>query len=156
MQRILVLGAALAALGAGLPAQARDLPAGGVTRQEVANWLTAHGRTARMHPDGAGEPIVSSAVGGVNFDIYFYSCTPAGRCRSIQYAAGWSGLEAAIPKLNGWNADKRYIRAYSKPSGAVWGEYDIDVGPGGTSEQLDATWDRWASALADFKIYIGG
>lgn len=150
------VGMWLASLG-GAPASARDLPAAGVTRQEIAAWLTAHGHKAVQHADSNGEQIVSSADGGVNFDIYFFICSPAGRCKSIQYAAGWSGMPAIdVQKLNDWNTTKRYIRAYHKPNDVVWGEYDVDLmGPGG-GDQLDKSWDRWTTSLATFKTFIGG
>ncbi|WP_421932489.1 YbjN domain-containing protein [Phenylobacterium sp.] len=145
---------ALAALAA-LPAQARDLPAGGLTRAEVAQWLQGHGYKAQTHDDSEGNSIVSSASDGVNWDIYFYDCGKTGRCASLQYAAGWSGLSLADGTLNTWNHGNRYIRGYQAAKGAVWGEYDIDVSPGGTWEQLDHSLERWTGALSQFKDAIG-
>lgn len=152
--KLSALLAALVAVAA-LPAQARDLPAGGLTRAEVAQWLLGHGYKAQTHDDSEGNSIVSSASDGVNWDIYFYSCGKAGRCASLQYAAGWSGLTLEPDTLNAWNKDQRYIRSYVADKGAVWGEYDVDISPGGTWEQLDYSLDRWTSALPKFKTHIG-
>ena len=151
--KLCVLAAALAL--AAPPAQARDLPSGGLTRAEVAQWLQDHGYKAKTHLDTAGNTIVSSASDGVNWDIYFYSCSKAERCASLQYAAGWSGLVLEDGTINTWNAGNRYIRAYVTGKDAVWGEYDIDISPGGTWEQLDQSLDRWGAALPDFKKAIG-
>jgi hypothetical protein len=57
--------------------------------------------------------------------------------------------------INAWNTEKRYIRAYTTSSGQYWAEYDIDVSPGGTYEQLDHTLTRWRSIIGEYKTYMG-
>lgn len=147
-------GAAMAGVTCSSAAAARDLPADGVTRAEIAQWLQGHGYKADMHNDANGEPIISSGAQGINFDIYFYGCT-AGRCRSFQYAAGWTESRP-LDKLNAWNRDKRWIRSYLTASGkSVYGEYDVKIAPGGTWEQVDETLDQWNSAIVDFRTYMG-
>jgi len=140
-------------------ANARDIPAGGLTYEEVASWLRASGFPAEIKPDqstGAtpDERIVSSSADGVNFDIYFYGCS-AGRCDSIQYAAGWPSSPGSTDRINAWNLSKRYARAYTTAAGQYWAEYDIDVSPGGTYEQLDHTLVRWRSIVGEYKTYMG-
>ncbi|HEV2532141.1 YbjN domain-containing protein [Phenylobacterium sp.] len=155
--RTLVAAAVMACsvLAAG-PAVSRNLPAGGVTRQEVAAWLEAGGHPATIHADSAGEIIVSSSNGGVNWDIYFYKCA-AGRCADIQYAAGWTEITGmTLDKVNQWNHDKRLIRAYLGPKSSVWGEYDVVLSPGGSWEQLDTSLRDWSSAVLRFKTFILG
>jgi hypothetical protein len=159
-----VLWLAIAGLAVVLSAQpvaARDVPVGGMTAQDVATWLQAAGYSATVKPDPTtpGDQIISSTISGTNYDIYMYACT-SGRCRSLQYAAGWnigagdsSGITA---KILSWNREKRYIRAYLSESGkSYWGEYDIDIYPGGTYELLDHSLERWGSVISDFKTYMG-
>jgi hypothetical protein len=157
MKHLFIAGAAaLALLTTAGTAGARDLPSGGVTRQDVANWLQQHGLKAQIHNDDNGESIVSSGTSGVNFDVYFYACE-SGRCGSIQFAAGWTPLaKATQDNVNSWNRDKRYVRAYLDKHNNLWGEYDIDVNPGGTWEQMDQGLTRWDSAVSEFKNYFGG
>jgi hypothetical protein len=157
-----VAGAAAAALILGAiagTATARDIPSGGLTYDEVASWLRASGYPATIKPDTSDgaksyERIVSSSIDGVNYDIYFYGCS-AGRCDSIQYAAGWPSSPGSRDRINAWNTEKRYIRAYTTSSGQYWAEYDIDVSPGGTFEQLDHTLVRWRSIIGEYKTYMG-
>ena len=161
MKLSIAAGAIAAALTLGTlagTASARDIPNGGLTYEEVASWLRASGHTATVKPDpstGAGpeERIVSSSIDGVNYDIYFYGCS-AGRCDSIQYAAGWPSSPGSLDRIAAWNLSKRYIRAYSTASGQYWAEYDIDVSPGGTYEQLDHTLVRWRSIIGEYKAYM--
>jgi len=159
--KLMVLAAAAAvAIGMAAPAAARDLPAGGLTRQEVIDWLVSRGHPARIKYDEIGKDYaVTANVDGVNWDIWFYNCsTPkAGRCQSIQYAAGWTeraGMDAT--KINGWNRDHRYVRGYITSSNGVFGEYDVEVSPGGSWEQLNDSLDIWLIRLKEFQTYIGG
>ncbi len=147
----LVLAAVLA--GGGLrPAEARDLPPGGVTADEVAVWLRDQNLPATVKPDPTtpGDQIISSTVDGINFDVYMYDCR-SGRCTSLQYAAGWQSTVMTADRVNTWNRENRYCRAYLSRSGSVWCEYDFDVSPGGTYEMLTGTLGNWRRAIRDFK-----
>jgi hypothetical protein len=150
------LGMALAAQ----PATARDLPTGGMTAQEVAAWLTAGGYSAAVKPDPTtpGDQIISSTINGVDYDIYMYACT-AGRCKSLQYAAGWpvsaAGSVDVATKIMAWDRENRFLRAYISGSGQnFWGELDIDISPGGTYEGLDRSLARWSAVVGSFKTYM--
>src|SRR5262245_5158576 len=120
----LCVSAALAA-----PAFADDLPAGGLTREEVMNWLQAKGyKVSIKYDDTAKDNYVDTTSLDVNWNIYFYACdSSTNRCKSIQYSAGWSDSPITDATLNTWNRTKRYIRAYHNSSASVYGEYDIDI-----------------------------
>jgi hypothetical protein len=145
----------LAAAWAG-PAAARPLPDGGMTADEVADWLHAAGYPATVKPDPTtpGDRIISSSIDGIDYDIYMYGCEHD-RCNSLQYAAGWSGVTLPSDKILEWDRTKRYLRAYIGSGNAWWGEYDIDVYPGGTYEALGKSLQRWRDIITDFKTYIG-
>jgi len=141
-------------LGA-FPASARDLPANGLSRSDVVSWLQSKGYQANIqHDEIAKDDYVASASGGVNWGVYFYGCE-GGVCKDIQYSAGWGKANIDVNKINSWNRDQRYIRAYNNDSTDVFGEYDVDVSPGGTWEQLDHSLTRWNDQLAVFKTYLG-
>lgn len=130
------------------------LPEGGVTRKEVADWLIAKGYTAEVKDDGSGNMVVSSKIKGVSYDIYFLSCEEE-RCGSIQYAAGWSDAEdVTLDKLNTWTTTKRYLRVYKNKGGSVWAEYDIDIAPGGSWEQMGQGLKRFKQIIEDFQEYM--
>jgi hypothetical protein len=153
------VGAAFA-LASALPAAARDLPPGGLTATELAAWLKGKGMPAQVKADPTtpGDQIVSSAQDGVNFDLYLYDCSGNGdarRCTSMQYAAGWGAKPVfTADKANSWNSGNRYVRAYITSDGALFGEYDLDVSPGGTFEMLDDTLENWQRGLARFIKYF--
>lgn len=147
------LAAALTLL-ATAPAMARPIPAGGVTRQELATWLLDQGYSAEIHNDEGGVSIISSTVGPVNYDIYFYDCSGS-RCGSLTFLAGWTPSDTVtLDEVNGWNAKKRFVFAYRDSDRNLWAQYDIDVGSGASWEEMSAGLSRWESGAVAFKDFI--
>lgn len=141
------------------PAHARDLPAGGMTPEDVAAWLQANNYPATINPDPtagaqAGNEIVSSSVDGINYDIYFFDCSPDHRCGSLQYNAGWPAAPDRTPeKANSWNHSKRFLKAYIRDDGSAFVEYDVLIAQG-SYEMLDQTLARWRDSLPKFQIFL--
>jgi hypothetical protein len=159
-----VLGGLVAGVGAvvmaAAPAAARDLPEGGMTAHEIAGWLVDNGYQAQVQPDPTtpGDQIVSTQTDGIKVDIYLYDCSGAGdarRCTSMQYAVGWppkSGYN--LERINSWNRSNRYIKAYLTTKGGLFGEYDLDLSPGGSFEMLSDSLQNWRSVVVDFDKYF--
>lgn len=145
---------ALLVAGAAAPAWSAPLPSGGVTRQEVVDWLKRKGRPAEIATTSTGNRVVSSNIDGVNYDIYFYSCTGE-RCRAIQYAAGWTGMGAtSLDTINSFTRDNRYLRVY-KSGDSVWAEYDVDVIDGASWQMLDDSLAMAQELFGRFKRHFG-
>jgi hypothetical protein len=143
------------ALGLGTAqAQARPLPAGGVTAAEVIEVLQANGYRATEDVDGVGDPMVRSATDGTNYAIYFYGCERA-RCTTIQFAAAFS-LESSpgLAKINEWNREKRFGRAYLDAEMDPVVQMDVDLELGATTEQLQSVIGTWGAVLPAFKNFI--
>jgi len=155
------LAASLAVALSAAPALAQDLPKDGMTAGEIAAWLKRGGAPAEVKPDTTtpGDQIVSTMTDGVDVDIYLYQCAGEGdarRCRSLQYATGWAPAAGlTVQKANAWNASHRYIKAYLTDKGSLYGEYDVDIAPGGGFELLDGSLDNWRGMLAEFKQFFG-
>jgi len=148
------LTAIVASLLIAAPAMARPIPSEGLTRQDMASWLLDQGYAAEVHNDEGGVSIVSSTIAGVNYDIYFYECAGA-RCAALEFLAGWSPAEnVTLDELNAWNAKKRFVFGYRDTDRNLWAQYDIDVGPGASWEQLTTAMTRWEDGAKDFKGFI--
>jgi hypothetical protein len=148
-----MLAAAIAAAAA--PASAKDLPAGGMTIQDVASWLQGDGYQAKIVTAANGKQTISSSAGGTNFHVGFYDCKEA-RCGSMQFYAGFDTKGAFNPaKMNEWNSAHRWVRAYVDKTNDPWVEMDVDLSPGGTYEMLADEFATWRSILDTFKHFIG-
>ena len=105
---------------------------------------------------GSTATVVRSTLDGTPFAIYLYDCRKD-RCASLQYEASFSNAEnISLARLNNWNRQSRYVRAYLDRSGRVIGEYDIDIAPGMDAKGLDHSLRRWRSALSRFRQFVGG
>jgi hypothetical protein len=157
MRFAMTLIAAAITLALALPASAKPIDSAGLTRGEVAAWLKGKGYPVTATKDSNGLSILKSTTpAGVNFDVYFFDCNDAGRCPSIQFAAGWSMTTAVkLDHLNAWNREHRYMRAYVQDSGALYGELDMIIAPAGTMEQLEKNRTLWNTLLAKFKTHFG-
>jgi hypothetical protein len=136
-------------------ASARDIPSGGLTREEVVTWLQGAGYQAQIVTDSAGKVFVSSAWGGHNFGVYMFDCN-ADRCGSIQFSAGFATHgKFDTSRMNEWNRDTRWARGYFDSTNDPWVEYDIDLTPSGTYELLNDELATWHTALDRFVKHYG-
>ena len=133
-------------------AQASNLPDKGVTFDDVATWLRGQGNDAKITTDPLGNKIVSSAKGG--FDIYLFDCD-GDRCGSLQFATGFRTKgKIKADRVNDWNREKRWARAYLDKSNDLWVEADFDLAPGGTYELLNDEYATWKKVLESFKTFF--
>ena len=143
------------ALGLGAAqAQARPLPAGGVTAAEVIEVLQANGYRAQADVDGVGDPMVRSATDGNNFAVYFYGCE-RDRCTTIQFGTAFAMRQSpGLAKINEWNREMRFGRAYLDSEMDPVVEMDVDLELGATTEQLQSVIATWAAVVPAFKDFI--
>ena len=152
------LAVVVAACAVAVPAMAWAWPQEGLKVEDVADWLKHQHLDAEFDngKTGATPTIVRSQVDGTPFAIYLYDCKKD-RCASLQYEVSFSNTEnISLARLNNWNRQSRYIRAYLDRSGRVLGEYDLDIAPGMDGKGLDHSLRRWRSALSRFKQFVGG
>jgi hypothetical protein len=151
---------ALAALAAGAliatQAQAYKVEEGGITAPEVAKVLEAKGYKAAVKTDDDGDPEVESTVDGTDLVIFFYGCNHGPRCPSITFQSDFdSSHPTSLDDANSWNADKRFIKAWLNTDKVLYGEMDVDVSHGFTTENLAEYVDTWADFLPEFKKRFG-
>ena len=157
MKRLFAFAAAATLLLLTAPADAAvdtSAPGGaqGITREEMAKVLTEHGMPAKLGKDSNGVDIISSRATDVNFDMYFYECHD-GRCRDIQFAAGWSNANVTPQQVNEWNTTKRFLRVYTKPGKIIWAEMDARIAYG-TTANIEEYVVLWPEMLREFKEFF--
>lgn len=154
MRKFLGMGATALVLASAGAASAAPLPAGGVSAAQVVELLQGQGYRAQLDTDGVGDPMIHSAAEGVNFAIYFYGCE-LGRCKSLQYSAGFDTDPMTYSKVNTWNADHRFGRAYLDDEMDPYLEMDLDLERGASTELIAESLRTWSMLLPDFKTFIG-
>lgn len=154
----LAIVSCIAALSfAALPgdAFAKDIPPQGVSVEEISAWLQAAGYRAQIQTAKDGTRNIYSSAEGSNFHIYFYDCKNA-HCGTLQFSIGIDTKGAlSAAKMNAWNKDNRWARAYVDNVNDPWLEYDVDLVPGGTYELLDDEFAIWRDSLSRFRKEIG-
>lgn len=125
--------------------------------ETVQNMLQAYGLQVKRTKDQAGDPMLTSRLEGINFDIYFYGCTAGAQCESAQFSTGFDLPDGmALAKVNDWNRDRRYGKAYLNDENDPYVEYDINLSDDGVgTKNFDVSIEIWRSVITDFRNYIG-
>ncbi len=87
-------------------ASAKDIPAAGVTLEEIAGWLQSIGYKAEIQTAKDGTRNIESAADGQVFQIYLYDCKNK-RCGSLQFSVGFNTKGAFnAAKMNQWDFEQ--------------------------------------------------
>jgi hypothetical protein len=133
---------------------AKDLPVGGLTVEEVAKWLQDAGYKAEIQTAKDGTKNVKTAADGTDIYVDMYDCSVP-KCTSIQFSAGFNTTGAwNATKMNDFNRDNRWVKAYVDSKDDPWIQMDVDLYPGGTKEGLDDHFTVFHQLLVSFKKYI--
>jgi hypothetical protein len=155
--------AALFALAIGTtPALAADkstCPTGNVCASKPATVvaaLQAAGFKAKLGTDKEGDPTISSAAGGYNFDVYFYGCELHAMCSSLEFTVGFDAEPAyTVALANDWNRDKRFGYAYIDSKGGFWMRYDVTtVGGGMPDANFADVIDWYQDRLSELRAFF--
>lgn len=122
----------------------------------VAELLRKEGYQAKVDPKKEGEdPVITSAASGSTFGLYFYNCDKGKNCQSVQFYAGFQKPKMDLTRVNAWNRDKRFGRAYIDKDGDAAIEMDVNVEPGGMPRELFADWiSIWSDLVGEFRTRV--
>ena len=74
------------------------------------------------------DPYIESNRGGLKFLVLFMNCDGGERCKTLQYYMGFSDAkDVTLDRLNQWNKEKRFARAYKDDAGDPVLEMDVDL-----------------------------
>jgi hypothetical protein len=165
MKRYWAMAAAIGALGAAPAlAQKNNGPgtnAGYMVRAQdpasVVKALQENGYTATLGVDGVGDPMVTSASNGTNFQVFFYNCTNHLQCATVQFHSGYHlANNPNAEQMNDWNREQRFGRAYLDKERDPILEMDVDLDDGGVAPLLFIdNVEFWTSVLGKFETQIG-
>lgn len=101
-------------------------------------------------------PYIESNRNGLKFLVLFMNCDGSERCKTLQYYMGFSDAkEVTLDRLNQWNKEKRFARAYKDDAGDPVLEMDVDLDFAGIPrENVGETFNTWASLMDSFREYV--
>lgn len=118
--------------------------------------------------DGLGDPLIEAEMGGVPYAIEFYGCDQGRDCTDLRFVARTTIADADEPgqpasrqalvwQANRWNAGRRFgkLSAGEAPGELVL-EMNATLSGGVTRQNLDALFDWWRVALAEFVEFSEG
>ena len=137
------------------PAAAAPAPTG-LPIAAVVDWLKAQGLTVG-EVQGGDQPYVQIRESGdLAWTVTFNSCDHQ-VCGDLQFGAGFSNPQVTLDKVNAWNRDNRYLKAFhtaaETPTATV--QYDVVVLSGGGVEQLADPLAVWLQLLPKFAGEMG-
>lgn len=130
-------------------------PALGLSPAEITAWLATRGVTpGEVQQDGDNQ-YVRVVDGAVPWLLFFQSCQ-AGVCADLQFSTGFATPAVTPEVVNGWNRDRRFLKAFYEPSSAP-GEpasavvqYDLFLRPDAGPEQLADHLAVWRGLAPEF------
>ena len=153
--RLLTLAASGLLLMMTTAAHATNYPDGGVKGSDIAADLRAMGQNAVLSEDSSGDPMIRASFAlsdtEINYTIFFYGCKND-RCTSIQF---FDSFDGDTKKIDEWNSDHRFARAYNDSGKDIRVEYDVDVESGCNTAAVQNAVRRFQAVLVDAVTFMG-
>ncbi len=123
--------------------------------QSVAGALRELGYRAEMSTDSAGDPLIRSSEGGINFSIFFYGCQKPDGCDSVQFYTALDLRDGmTFQQVNEWSTSKRFARVYLDDEMDPAIEMDVLMPFGMTKETFADHVRLWGLVLDQFKDHV--
>lgn len=145
---------AAAALLAAAPAQAELVNA--QNPQAIKAIVESQGWPAKIVATPGESPYIESSRNGLKFLVLFMNCDEGKNCKTLQYYMGFNDAKSTtLERLNEWNSEKRFARAYRDESGDPVLEMDVDLDFAGIPrENLGETFNTWAAVMDAYHAFI--
>ncbi len=126
--------------------------------QAILKRMQDYGYPATLTTDNQGDPKIETRVSDTKFAIYFYGCdNNHENCTAIQFGAGYDlpvGISAL--KINEWNRDQRFAKAYIDDELDPFLEMDVNARFDGIGEKnFEDMVEIWRKQVERFEDYIG-
>ena len=122
---------------------------------DILNLARGYGSAIAGTQD-SGAPKISGKIEGQPYTIYFSSCDSKTHkdCEDLDLYAGYLGIKPSADKINGWNRDTRFARAYLDSDGDAGMDMDINLLHGVSSDNLDSSLGLWAQLVKKFTAFV--
>lgn len=148
------LALSASALFAATPAQAELVNARNPAT--IKAIVESQGWPATLISKADEDPYIESNRGGLKFLVLFMNCDEGKNCKTLQYYMGFSDAkDVSLDRLNKWNKEKRFARAYKDDEGDPVLEMDVDLDFGGIPrENVGETFNTWSSLMDSYREFV--
>lgn len=157
IQRSLLGLVALVALASSAQAETtKDRVYTRLTGEEMQKIMQDLGYRAQLDVDDVGDPLIVSTASGYKFRVLFYDCDKREGCNAIQFWAGFDTDEVgSIERMNEWNAEKRFGKAYIDDENDPIVEMHYNIEGGVTRDNIEEALEWWELVIGEFSAYVG-
>jgi len=121
----------------------------------LATAMQNAGYRAKLDKDSDGDPTISSAASGYDFDVYFYGCELKELCDSVQFQVSFTKDSTNTPELaNEWNGDKRFSQAWIAKDGSFVVAYDLSTRGGVNQKNFEDVLSNWSRILGNLRAFF--
>jgi hypothetical protein len=107
--------------------------------------------SASLGKDNDGDPKVTGMMEGIKYGILFYGCNAGRNCKSIAFVAFWEKGSVTLEKVNRYNRDRRFGRAYIDKDGDLALDMDVELEYGMSRRNLEEAFADWKLSLKTLK-----
>jgi len=152
--KTLILSFILAA-AATPPAYAAPALIDGNSIDDILNLARGYG-SATLEAEDTNAPKITGKVDGQPYTIFFLSCdTKTHRdCEDLDFYAGHVGSKPEPDKINSWNRQTRFARAYIDRDGMAAMDMDVNTAHGVSPENMDSSLALWAQLIKMFTAFL--
>ncbi len=126
--------------------------------RSMVSFLQAQGYQATLDLTGKS-PAIKSGVSGWKYSMVFHGCTEGKDCKDLLLYAGWDpakGNETSVEKINEFNRDSRFARAYLDDEKDPVLEMDlVFTGHEMSEAMLKENLEIWSSVVSRFAKHVG-
>lgn len=147
-----------------LPAMAQDSKAAATKEQVViasdpqsfVAFFEALDMPVRLTEDSVGDPLIEFRSAGDKLSLFFYDCEENVDCQAVQFYSGYNAEgSVSLEMINGWNTDRRFVRAYITDDDVARIEMDVATSKDGlTHRDFEALLDLWLDSVVLFEDHI--
>lgn len=136
-----------------LSAQAQTMITGADTT-EILNAARGYG-SATLSTQSNGDPQISGKINGISYQVYFRNCKDGTDCEDLNFYLGFLDINPGLEKINEWNFNKRFSRAYIDQDEDACVEMDLDLVHGVSAEYLDSQFGLWNMVVEQYSEFVG-
>lgn len=156
MLKLAGFGVAALMLMTAAPAKAELIDA--KSPAKIATLIESQGWQTELDGKSGEAPVIKATRNGELFAVGFMNCTDGKNCKTLQFFIGFTDAkQVPLEKINEWNRDKRFARAYRDDEGDPVLAMDIDLDFGGLPrENVGELFNTWTGLMSSYRAFVRG